>query len=114
MTISLKNLTVAQLTNADVAVYTPAAVGISAKINSASVYNDDVVDRTVDIFIVASGGSGAAGAGTTIYNDKLVPAKTSIDLDLLRGKNIIGAGSLVAKASVAAMLTLSVSGVETS
>lgn len=114
MTVSLKNLTIAALTNANVAVYTPAATGISAKINSASAYNSDSSDRTVDIYIVASGGAGAAAVGNQIYAGKLIPAGQSVDLDLLRGKNIIGAGSLVAKASTTAVVSLAVSGLETS
>ena len=114
MAINLKNLTNAQLTNANVAVYTPVNSAVSAKINSASVYNSDSADRTVDIYIVPSGGAGAAAAGNQIYAAKLVPMGQSVSLDLLVGKNIIGAGSLVAKASVTLVVTLSVSGIEVS
>lgn len=114
MSISLKNLFIGQLTNANVAVYTPAAAGISAKINSVSVYNSDASDHTLDAYIVASGGAGAAATSNQIYNDKLVPAGTSISLDLLVDKNIVGAGSLVMKADASAVLTVVASGVETS
>jgi hypothetical protein len=115
MTIGLKNLYIGLLTNANVAVYTPPGTGgVSAKINSASAYNDDTNDLTVDIYIVATGGAGAAAASNQIYNDKVIPAKSSIDLDLLRGKNIIGTGSLVAKASSTNLVTIAVSGLEVS
>lgn len=115
MTVGLKNLYVGLVTNANVAVYTPPGTGgVSAKINSASVYNDDTSDRTIDVYIVASGGAGSAAVSNQIYNDKAVPAKTSIDLDLLRGKNVIGTGSLVVKADVTNVLTLAVSGLELS
>lgn len=112
--VNLKNLTNALLTNANAAVYTPVAAGVSAKINSASCYNSDSADHTVDIYIVASGGAGAAAAGNQIYAAKPVLAGQSIDLDLLRGKNVIGAGSLVAKADASNKVTLTVSGIETS
>lgn len=115
MTIGLKNLYIGLVTDANVAVYTPPGTGgVSAKINSASVYNDDTSDVTIDVYIVASGGAGAAAVSNQLYNDKNVPTKTSIDLDLLRGKNIIGTGSLVVKASVTNKLTLAVSGLEVS
>ncbi len=114
MTVSLKNLTNAQLTNANVAVYTPAATTVSARITAASAYNSDTSDHTVDVYIVASGGAGAAAASNQIYNDKLIPAGQSVSLDLLRGANVIGAGSLVAKADTGALVTLSVFGVELS
>ena len=115
MTIALKNLYIGLLTNADVAVYTPGGTGgVSAKINSASAYNDHTSDLTVDIFIVPSGGAAAAAAANQIYNDKVIPSKQSVDLDLLRGKNIIGTGSLVAKASTTNLVTLAVSGLEVS
>lgn len=112
--IDLKNLFIGLVTDSNVAVYTPAAVGINAKILSASVYNDDAADITLDVYIVASGGAGAAAVSNQIYNNKNVPAGTSISLDLLLSKNIIGAGSLVVKASVTNKLTLAVSGLETS
>ena len=114
MTISLKNLFIGQLTNANVAIYTPTVVGVSAKINSASVYNNDASDHNLDIYIVSSGGAGAAAASNQIYESKNVPAGQSISLDLLIDKNVIGAGSLVAKADANSVLTLAVSGVETS
>jgi ATP-dependent protease ClpP protease subunit len=114
MALNLKNLTIAQLTNANVAVYTPINASVSAKITSASAYNADASDHTIDVYIVASGGAGSAAAGTQIYALKLVPAGQSVSLDLLVAKNIIGAGSLVAKASVTSQVTLAVSGVETS
>lgn len=117
MALNLKNLTIGQLTNSNVAVYTPLNAGVSAKILSASVYNNDASDHTIDVYIVATGGAGSAAASNAQYLAKTVPAGQSVGLDLLVGKNIIGAGgpgSLVAKASVASQLTLSVSGVETS
>lgn len=115
MGVQLKNLTIAVLTNANVAVYTPVNAGVSAKINAASAYNADSVDRTVDIYIVASGGAGSAGATNAQYTAKIIPAGQSVSLDLLIGKNVMGAngpGSLVAKASVASQITLSVAGIE--
>lgn len=114
MAINLKNLYVGLLTDSNVAVYTPAAAGISAKINSISVYNADSSDRTLDAYIVASGGAGSAAASNQVLNDKLVPAGATISLDALVDKNIIGAGSLVMKASVTNVLTVTCSGVETS
>lgn len=115
MGVQLKNLTIAVLTNANVAVYTPVNSGVSAKINAASAYNADSVDRTIDVYIVASGGSGSAAAANAQYTAKVIPAGQSVSLDLLIGKNIMGAGgpgSMVAKASVASMITLSVTGIE--
>lgn len=112
MAIFLKNFTVALLTNANVAVYTPAATGISGMIRSASAYNSDTSDRTIDIYIVASGGAGSAAAGNTIYSALLIPAGKTVQLDALVGKNIIGAGSLVAKASVTNVVSLAVTGYE--
>lgn len=114
MGVSLKNLFIGQLTNANVAIYTPLAAGISAKINSISVYNDDASDHTLDAYIVESGGSGAAAATNQIYSAKLVPAGTSISLDLLVDKNVVGEGSLVMKADANSVLTVVCSGVETS
>jgi hypothetical protein len=114
MAVNLKNLYIGLVTNTNVAVYTPLATGISAKITSASIYNDDVSDITFDAYIVASGGAGAAAVSNQIYNDKNVPAGQSMSLDLLLGKNVIGAGSLVVKASTTNKLTLAVSGLETS
>lgn len=115
MGIGLKNLFVGLLTDSNVALYTPPGTGgVSAKINSASAYNDHTSDLTVDIYIVASGGAGGAAVSNQIYNDKVIPAKQSIDLDLLRGKNVIGTGSLVAKASTTNLVTLAVSGLEVS
>lgn len=112
MAIFLKNLTGALLTNANVAVYTPAATGISASIKSASAYNSDTSDRTIDVYIVASGGAGAAAVGNQIYAALLIPAGKTVPLDNLVNKNIIGAGSLVAKASVTSVVALFVSGIE--
>lgn len=112
MAIFLKNFTAALLTDANVAVYTPAATGISGMIRSASAYNSDSSDRTIDIYIVASGGAGAAAVGNQILNDLLIPAGKTVQLDSLVGKNIIGAGSLVAKASVTNVVALFVSGYE--
>lgn len=114
MAINLKNLTIAQLTNANVAVYTPINSAVSAKINSASAYNTDASDHTIDVYIVPSGGAGAAAAGNQIYAAKVIPTGQSVSLDLLVGKNIIGAGSLVAKSSAASEVTLAVSGIEVS
>lgn len=113
MAINLKNLFIGLLTDANVAVYTPLSTAVNAKINSASAYNAHSSDLTIDVFIVPSGGAGSAAASNTIYENKLVPANSSISLDLLIGKNIIGAGSLVAKASTTNLITLAVSGVET-
>lgn len=112
MAIFLKNLTAALLTNANVAVYTPAATGISAMIRSASAYNSDSSDRTITIWIVASGGAGAVAAGTSVYTNLLIPAGKTVQLDALIGKNIIGAGSLVGVASVTNVVSLFVSGYE--
>jgi hypothetical protein len=112
MAIFLKNFTAALLTNANVAVYTPAATGISGNIRSASAYNSDTSDRTIDVYIVASGGAGAAAAGNQVYAALLIPAGKTVQLDALVNKNIIGAGSLVAKASVTTVVSLFVSGYE--
>lgn len=112
MAIFLKNLTAALLTNANVAVYTPAAAGISAMIRSAHAKNSDSSDRTISIWIVASGGAGAVANGTVIYTDLLIPAGKTVQLDALIGKNVIGAGSLVAVASVTNVVNLFVSGYE--
>src|SRR5258707_1257728 len=65
--VFLKNLYIGLVTNANVAVYTPLAAGISAKIVSASAYNDDTADITLDACIVPSGGAGAAAASNFIY-----------------------------------------------
>lgn len=112
MNIFLKNLYIGLVTNANVAVYTPLAAGISAKISSASAYNDDTADITLDIYIVPSGGAGAAAASNFIYSALVIPSKKTVMLDMLNGKNVIGAGSLVAKASTTNKITLAVSGVE--
>lgn len=114
MNIDLKNLFIGLLTNANAALYTPAATGINAKINSALAYNADTAAITIDVYVVASGGSGAAAAANQLLASKLIPAGATVNLSELRGVNIIGPGSLVAKASTTNKITLTVSGVETS
>lgn len=86
--------------------YTAPALG--ARITEVSFCNTDTVDRTVRCYFVPSGG--AIGVANVQYYDFPIPSKASIAF----GRNawLAGAGFIQASADAAAVVGMTVSGME--
>lgn len=109
MALTPKNLYRGQPGTSNTTLYTaPNTVGKYAIVKEVIACNTDSVDRSLWFFSVASGGS--ASTNNVILDTANVPAKTTVffEMSTVLAQN----ESIQAKASSAATITLTVSGVE--
>lgn len=93
-----------------VATYYTVPPGATTRLTQASILNTDVVNRTVSIWVVESGGSPGV-SNQRIRSKTLVPNETWVPFQIL-GKTMAAGTTIQAQADANSVVSMDLSGIE--